>query len=560
MDMDRPASRGAGCTQVEAKPGRPDHRRLIGHRGRACPRLRRRTATRWCLRRAARRSSPRSPTRIRDRRPSRAAYPSGRPRARRRCRVPRAGTRCAQSRAGVSGQQCGLWPARPGARRSTAHDQLAMIDLNCRSLTDLSLRFDQQPRAPSRRHPQRRVDLGLHPGPRHVGLQRHQGLRDLVQRGAAARAASPRASASPRSAPARCRPNSRRAPASWTCTIRAGSTAPPRTSRAQGYRGLMRGTAASWCPARTTSSFRGCRASCRAASSPARSTAACAAGRMPERLRVTRPRHANATSFDPIRKFLPVHAINAARSHRARIMDRVIVALRTFLTLALPYFRSEDRWRARALLAGVIGAELGLVYVAVTVIQWNARFFNALEARDWDGFKRELFVFGLHHARRDRRDRLRSTYFGQTLHHPLAALADRALRRDLDGGGPPLPPALRRQHGRQHPSAHRQRRAAVPPAHARARHRAAQQRGRAVLLRVHPVGPVRDDAAAALRHRSGVPRLSDLDRARLCGHRHAGRAPDRLAADPAAILAAALRIRISASRSRASPTMPSRSR
>jgi putative ATP-binding cassette transporter len=75
-------------------------------------------------------------------------------------------------------------------------------------------------------------------------------------------------------------------------------------------------------------------------------------------------------------------------------MDRIIVALRTFLTLALPYFRSEDRWRARALLAGVIGAELGLVYVAVAVIQWNARFFNALEAKDWNGFKRELFVFG----------------------------------------------------------------------------------------------------------------------------------------------------------------------
>src|ERR1700742_3117109 len=76
-------------------------------------------------------------------------------------------------------------------------------------------------------------------------------------------------------------------------------------------------------------------------------------------------------------------------------MDRIIVALREFLTLALPYFRSEDKWRARLLLAGVIAAELGLVYVAVTVIQWNARFFNALEARDWDAFKRELFMFGL---------------------------------------------------------------------------------------------------------------------------------------------------------------------
>jgi putative ATP-binding cassette transporter len=75
-------------------------------------------------------------------------------------------------------------------------------------------------------------------------------------------------------------------------------------------------------------------------------------------------------------------------------MDRIIVALREFLTLALPYFRSEDKWRARLLLAGVIAAELGLVYVAVAVIQWNARFFNALEARDWSAFKRELVMFG----------------------------------------------------------------------------------------------------------------------------------------------------------------------
>jgi vitamin B12/bleomycin/antimicrobial peptide transport system ATP-binding/permease protein len=75
-------------------------------------------------------------------------------------------------------------------------------------------------------------------------------------------------------------------------------------------------------------------------------------------------------------------------------MDRIILALRTFLTLALPYFRSQERWTARGLLLGVIAAELGFVGVAVLVIQWNARFFNALEARDWEAFKRELVVFG----------------------------------------------------------------------------------------------------------------------------------------------------------------------
>ena len=67
--------------------------------------------------------------------------------------------------------------------------------------------------------------------------------------------------------------------------------------------------------------------------------------------------------------------------------------LRTFLSLTLPYFNSEERWRARALLAGVVAAEFGLVYVAVAVNTWNARFFNALEARNWNAFTDELVVF-----------------------------------------------------------------------------------------------------------------------------------------------------------------------
>ena len=74
-------------------------------------------------------------------------------------------------------------------------------------------------------------------------------------------------------------------------------------------------------------------------------------------------------------------------------MSRIIVALRTFLVLALPYFRSDERWIARGLLLGVVAGELGFVAVAVTVVQWNARFFNALEARDWEAFKHELVIF-----------------------------------------------------------------------------------------------------------------------------------------------------------------------
>jgi vitamin B12/bleomycin/antimicrobial peptide transport system ATP-binding/permease protein len=74
-------------------------------------------------------------------------------------------------------------------------------------------------------------------------------------------------------------------------------------------------------------------------------------------------------------------------------MKNVILALRTFLRLALPYFRSQDRWRACGLLAGVIGSELFVVYVAVRMNQWNAAFFNAVEARNTHALRSELVVF-----------------------------------------------------------------------------------------------------------------------------------------------------------------------
>jgi putative ATP-binding cassette transporter len=74
-------------------------------------------------------------------------------------------------------------------------------------------------------------------------------------------------------------------------------------------------------------------------------------------------------------------------------MKNAILAMRTFFHLALPYFRSHDRWRACGLLAGVIGSELFVVYVAVKMNEWNAGFFNAVEARNWSAVQGELVVF-----------------------------------------------------------------------------------------------------------------------------------------------------------------------
>ena len=222
-------------------------------------------------------------------------------------------------------------------------------------------------------------------------------------------------------------------------------------------------------------------------------------------------------------------------------MKNVILALRTFFQLALPYFRSQDRWRACGLLAGVIGSELFVVYVAVKMNQWNAGFFNAVEARNWDAVRGELDRLRVHH---DRRDPVRhgAILVRPDADHPLARMDDAALCRAVDGGGPPLPHPLRRSERRQHPSAHRQRRAAVHPAHPRARHRIPAEHRLAALLRLYPVGHLVDRAVAAVRRRSVVPGLSGRAGDRLCGARHADRPFHRLAAHSAAVPPAALRV------------------
>ncbi len=74
-------------------------------------------------------------------------------------------------------------------------------------------------------------------------------------------------------------------------------------------------------------------------------------------------------------------------------MTRFLSTLATIWRLAIPYFRSEDRWAGRALLAAVLAIELAVVGVTVLINQWNARFYNALQDRNWDSFVAELMVF-----------------------------------------------------------------------------------------------------------------------------------------------------------------------
>jgi putative ATP-binding cassette transporter len=59
--------------------------------------------------------------------------------------------------------------------------------------------------------------------------------------------------------------------------------------------------------------------------------------------------------------------------------------------LTVPYWRSEERWRARLLLAVVITLNLSLVGMTVLLTFWQRAFYNTLENKDWDGFIALLF-------------------------------------------------------------------------------------------------------------------------------------------------------------------------
>ena len=74
-------------------------------------------------------------------------------------------------------------------------------------------------------------------------------------------------------------------------------------------------------------------------------------------------------------------------------MTGLVSTLATIWRLAAPYFYSEDRWPGRILLAAVIAIELAIVTINVLLNQWNARFFNAIQDRNWENFVSELLFF-----------------------------------------------------------------------------------------------------------------------------------------------------------------------
>ena len=61
--------------------------------------------------------------------------------------------------------------------------------------------------------------------------------------------------------------------------------------------------------------------------------------------------------------------------------------------LALPYFRSEEKWSARLLLLSIIVLNLSLVGATVVLNYWNGAFFDSLQNKDGALFIKLLFTY-----------------------------------------------------------------------------------------------------------------------------------------------------------------------
>ena len=74
-------------------------------------------------------------------------------------------------------------------------------------------------------------------------------------------------------------------------------------------------------------------------------------------------------------------------------MNNIRSTLAAVWRIAIPYFRSEDKWAGRGLLAAVITIELAVVFLTVLFNRWNNVFYNALQERNQAVFTYQIGYF-----------------------------------------------------------------------------------------------------------------------------------------------------------------------
>src|ERR1700674_608833 len=83
----------------------------------------------------------------------------------------------------------------------------------------------------------------------------------------------------------------------------------------------------------------------------------------------------------------------ASSSTANPMLIKIKAFLRDLWLLTRPYWFSEERRNARALLAAVVALNLGIVFVNVELNQWQNAFYNTLQDKDQAEFTRQLIKF-----------------------------------------------------------------------------------------------------------------------------------------------------------------------
>ena len=79
-------------------------------------------------------------------------------------------------------------------------------------------------------------------------------------------------------------------------------------------------------------------------------------------------------------------------SFRSKFASMVTLARKVW-ALSVPYFSSDEKWKARALLAVIVALNLAAVYMLVLLNDWNRLFYDSLQNKDQPVFWRELGRF-----------------------------------------------------------------------------------------------------------------------------------------------------------------------
>ena len=192
-------------------------------------------------------------------------------------------------------------------------------------------------------------------------------------------------------------------------------------------------------------------------------------------------------------------------------MKSLAMTIATIWRLSVPYFRSEDRWPGRILLASVIAIELSLVAIQVILNQRYNRFYNTLQDHNWNAFVSAILFFCEIAAVAEIPCGLPALPQSMAA-NPLAALDDADDLRQMAGFRQPLPHAASRRRCRQSGSTHRRRLTKFCAIHADHLHWHPQLSGYFGLVRLHLVATVGGSAAHCVRRQLQHSRLPGLGR------------------------------------------------